>query len=126
MSRPGKGNKAPIFSALPAAGGRPSWAPDRCKFRSPRPRPRLWVFRTTLEATTPGPEEAEGAAGGLRGPQPGRPRAPWPARPGSCGAGCGALPLAPVTKRAARRVRPRPARLSVSRLASHNKSLARS
>lgn len=155
MSRPGKGNKAPIFSARPSTGraAAPPGPWTAASFAPPTPPPQPLGFQHNFASDhrqprggrgrRRGSRESWGGWGGgtwdpsrgapLPPPDPGpAPGAPWPvhpARPGSRGAGCWALPLAPVTKhqnglRAS--PRPLPAGLSVSRLASHNKSLARS
>lgn len=156
MSRPGKGNKAPIFCASPLPLPRPAL---------PSPGPgqlQVSLFSPTSEfsaqlSETPPPAEKrrvgrEGqSAGRACRESPGDPATPAPACPrpprGSPPAQPRlrppapqrsppesrrwALPLAQSDKRAASLppARPPPAAatvLSVSRLASHNKSLARS
>lgn len=131
MSRPGKGNKAPIFSS-PLTPPHPPLPgpPDGCKFPFFSPQPLGFqhnFWRPTASGEEKGGQKGEGAAGwtrresGRRGAGAGAPRwgAPRPPPGDRVGRGemCGSAPIAPgaaepgagrchgprVTKRAARR-----------------------
>lgn len=151
MSRPGKGNKAPIFSARPSTGRPPLPGPGRLQVSLPPqpPTPPTSRFSAQLCKRPPPAQRRERAPAGIAGEGGGGPGTPAgarrclprsPARPlGPPGPpprppreprrrvlGAAARPGDKTPERAARLARPLPAGLSVSRLASHNKSLARS
>lgn len=128
MSRPGKGNKAPIFcSPLPRSPPRPSRAPDGCKFRflSPTSGFSAQLFRDATasrreEGGTGGRgrrQDSRGVGGGRswdpsrNAPRPwgGHPRA-GPHRPpmGAAESGRWALPWAQSDKKGLRASLPCP------------------